>query len=60
MIRSQNEIYERLEEAFEKSEEPLTCVDLIELPEIRDAAIARWGRDIMEATEKLSDTLGFM
>ena len=32
----------------------------MERPEIREAAIARWGKDIQYATEKLSDTLGFM
>ena len=60
MIRSQNEIYEHLNEVFEKLKEPLTCVDLMEMPTVREAAIDRWGKDIQEATEKLSDTLGFM
>lgn len=60
MIRSQNEIYERLESAFEKATKPLTCVELMDIPEVRDAAISRWGKDIQATTEKLSDTLGFM
>lgn len=60
MIRSQSEIYERLEEVFVKITEPMTCVDLMEIPAIRKAATERWGSDVQYATEKLSDTLGFM
>jgi hypothetical protein len=60
MIRSQSEIYERLESAFEKADKPLTCVELMDIHEVRTAAIDRWGKDVQEATEKLSDTLGFM
>ena len=50
MIKSQNEIYERLDEVFDILTEPVTCVDLMERPEIREAA--RWGKDIQYATEK--------
>lgn len=32
----------------------------MDVPEIRAAAVARWGKDIQDATERLSDTLGFM
>ena len=60
MIRSQNAIYERLEEAFDQADGPVTCVDLMEIPAVRAAAIDRWGKDVQYATEKLSDTLGFM
>lgn len=60
MIRSQSEIYECLDKVFETAKEPLTCVDIMENSEVRSAAVARWGKDIQEATEKLSDTLGFM
>lgn len=60
MIRSQSEIYEHLEAVFEKAEEPLTCVDLMERPEVRAAALSRWGKDVQYATEKLSDTIAFM
>jgi hypothetical protein len=60
MIRSQNEIYECLDKVFDSATEPLTCVDIMENPEVRAAAVSRWGKDIQEATEKLSDTLGFM
>lgn len=60
MIRSQNEIYERLDEAFDKFKDPMTCVDLMEIPEVRAAALSRWGKDVQEATEKLSDTIAFM
>lgn len=60
MIRSQNEIYESLDEAFDKAKHPLTCVDLMDIPTVRAAAINRWGNDVQEATEKLSDTIAFM
>lgn len=38
----------------------MTCVDLMDMPTVRSAAVERWGKDIQYATEKLSDTLGFM
>lgn len=60
MIKSPDEIYEVLSRAFEGCKTPLTCVDLMDNPEVRAAAINRWGSDIQESTEKLSDTLGFM
>lgn len=60
MIRSQNEIYEHLDEALEKATQPVTCVDLMDDPNVRTAAMARWGDDVQYATEKLSDVLGFM
>lgn len=62
MIKSPDEIYEVLDKVFESGSvtSPLTCVDLMDRPAVRGAAINRWGSDIQEATEKLSDTLGFM
>lgn len=59
-IRSENEIYAVLERALRPAKQPLTCVELMEIPDVRRAAIDEFGHDIQVATNKLSDTLGFM
>ena len=41
-----------------KPSNPMTCVDLIDIPEIREEALAEYGKDIRIATNKLSDALG--
>ena len=59
-IRSNNEIYSALETALQKISQPQTCAELMDRPEVRAAALARFGNDVQIATNKLSDTLGFM
>lgn len=59
-IRSIKEIYQVLEEHSCKSTKPMTCVDLMDIPEIRKEAIAEYGKDIRLATNKLSDALRLM
>lgn len=59
-IRSIKEIYQLLEEQLRKSTKPMTCVDLMDIPEIRNEALAEYGKDIRIATNKLSDALGLM
>lgn len=59
-IRSDNEIYSIIERALRKRSEPQTCVALMEGPEVRAAALNEFGDDPQLATNKLSDTLGFM
>ena len=59
-IRSIKEIYQRLEQQLKKSPWPMTCVDLMDIPEIREEAIAEYGKDIHIATNKLPDALGLM
>jgi hypothetical protein len=59
-IRSSDEIYTVLEKAFESSKVPLTCADLMDRPEVKAAALERFGKDIQISTNKLSDMLGFM
>lgn len=60
MIRSDSDMYKYLDEVFEAAKGPLTCVDLMDNPNVRAEAINRWGKDIQYATEKLSDMLGYM
>lgn len=59
-IRSVKLIYQILEEALRKREEPVTCAILMDDPAVRKAAIAEYGKDIRVATDKVSDALGFM
>jgi len=59
-IRSVDEIYSVLDEAMSNIPRPLSCAELMDRPDVRGAAIAKWGKDIQKATDKLSDTLGFM
>lgn len=59
-IRSIKEIYQLLEQQLRKSSKPMTCVDLMDIPEIREEALAEYGKDIRIATNKLSDALGLM
>ena len=60
VIKSNDAIYAALETALSKISHPQTCAQLMERPEIRAAAITRFDKDIQIATNKLSDTLGFM
>lgn len=57
-IRSERNIYQLLEKYLRATEQPLTCVDLMEIDAIKYEAEKEFGRD--SATNKLSDTLGFM
>lgn len=59
-IRSTKEIYTVLENALRESSEALTCVALMDLPEVRAAAVAEYGKDIRVTTNKVSDALGHM
>ena len=57
------ELYTRLEARLRKTKAPLTCVDLMSYPEIKAEALVDYGgetRDERIATNKLSDTLGYM
>lgn len=59
-IRSTRDIYRVVEKYLKKSDVPLTCVDLMENREVEDTAMQEFGGDKRHATNKLSDTLGFM
>lgn len=59
-IQSASDIYNVLEQVLRKAVEPLTCVALMEISSVREAALAEFGGDVQHATNKLSDTLGFM
>jgi hypothetical protein len=59
-IKSEEVLYTIVERALTEAEAPMTCADLMEIPEVRDAARKRFGSDVQLATNKLSDMLGFM
>lgn len=60
LVKSNDEIYPALEKAFSQTTAPMTCVDLMDDPEVFSVAMRRWDNDKVKATEKLSDTLAFM
>ena len=60
IIKSTAEIYNVLERVMSGINHPVTAAALMENAEVRAEAIARFGDDIQVATNKLSDTLGFM
>lgn len=45
---------------LKNSKEPMTCAMLMDLANVRQAACERFGADVREATNRLSDLLGFM
>lgn len=59
-IKSSAEIYSVVEEAMTGLDKPITCAELMEVPEVRASAVEKFGSDIQIATNKLSDLLGFM
>lgn len=62
-IRSERTIYQLVEAHLKTLKAPITCVDLMDNQEIRNEALEEFGgkeRDVRVATNKLSDTLGFM
>lgn len=59
-IRSQRDIYRILEKHLREAEHPLTCVDLMDIHEVEQEALREFGGDKRNATNKLSDALGFM
>ena len=59
-IRSQERIYVVVEEALKSNEEPMTCAMLMDRNDVRVAACERFGSDVREATNRLSDLLSFM
>ena len=60
VIRSERGIYQLVEKHLRKATSPVTCVALMDIPEVRKEAQSEFGDDIRNATNKLSDTLGFM
>ena len=59
-IKSTEAIYHVVEEALSQSEHPQSCAALMDRPEVRAAAVAKFGADVQIATNKLSDILSFM
>ncbi len=59
-VRSTDAIYPALTTAFENAKQPLTCADLCDIPEVRAAAVNRWGTDMKTVSEQVSNVLGFL
>lgn len=59
-IKSDEAIYQVIETALTGSTQAQTCAMLMDRPEVRAAAVAKFGADVQIATNKLSDLLGFM
>ena len=59
-IRSADEIYNIVENALRERGGALSAPELMEILEVRRAALERYGPDVQIATNKLSDLLGFM
>lgn len=62
-IKSDKTIYQVLERHLREADGPLTCVDLMDRNDVRAEALKEFGgkeRDVRQATNKLSDALGFM
>ena len=59
-IRSPREIYQVLEQRLRDASEPLTCTQLLDLPDVRDAAIAEYGSEPRRYTDQVSNALGLM
>jgi len=62
-IRSDRGIYQLLERYLREASYAMTCVNLMDINEIRKEAVKEYGgddKDVRIATNKLSDLLGFM
>lgn len=62
-IKSEKDIYNVLEKHLRAAAYPMTVTMLMDIPEVRKTAVAEFSpgeRDERKATDKLSDTLGFM
>lgn len=60
VIKSNDSLYDVLEETLTGLKEPVTALNLMERPKVRAAVLARFGDDVQIATNKLSDRMGFM
>lgn len=62
-VKSDRPIYGLIEKHIKVNKQPMTCNALMEIDEIRTAALDEFGgpeRSIQHATNKTSDMLGFM
>lgn len=58
--KGNNSIYQEIERHLKGRSEPVTCKDLMEIPDFRKVALDEYGNDIQSTTNKVSDVLGFM
>lgn len=59
-IRSPRELYVVLEKHLREASEPLTCVQLLDFPDVRESAIAEFGSEPRRYTDQVSNALGLM
>lgn len=59
-IHSQREIYQVIEQHLREASKPLTVSELLDLPDMRAAAIAEYGNEVRVYTDRLSNALGLM
>jgi hypothetical protein len=59
-IKSAEPLYDVLNRTFIAATSPLTASQLMEIGDVRERAVERYGKDIQTTTNKLSDMLGFM
>lgn len=60
LIKSTDGIYDAIDDALSNITVPQSAPSLMDNPAVRQAAMKKFGNDIQIATNKLSDTLGFM
>lgn len=60
VIKSNDNLYDVLEETLTGLTEPVTARALMENPKVRASALERFGDDVQIATNQLSNRLGFM
>jgi hypothetical protein len=59
-METRKSIYPIIEKALASVDRPLSAPELMDIPEVRQAALERYGADVQLAINKLSDALGFM
>lgn len=59
-IKSERETYVVLEKYLRKAESPMTCTDLLDIPEVRTIATQDFGDDFRRRTDQVSNALGLM
>ena len=59
-IRSSRGIYQVLEKHLRVAPYAMTCVNLMDIAEVKNSAIETYGSDVRAATNRVSDALGFM
>ena len=59
-IKSTDSLYDVITSALNNAVRPMTCADLMDIHEVRIAAIERFDKDVQVTTNRVSDRLNFM